>query len=416
MPRSYMSTESNKTGSWRFLRPRYDEKTAPCSTACPAGEDIARVEMLTAQGLFKEAWETILKENPFPAVCGRVCFHPCEGICNRGEFDAPVAIHVMERFLAETAVRYDLKPLLERCPAKKEKIAVVGAGPSGLSAACFLNRLGYVCDVFEAASEPGGILRWGIPEYRLPLSALRSEIAQIESEGVRIMTDKRLPADFIDRAGDSYDAVFIGCGHGRTTMLRIPGEDVDGVEDGLEFLNRIRSGETPAVDGVSAVIGGGNTAVDVARSIIRLGGKAVILYRRRRSDMPAFQEEVEMALEEGVELKELLAPAGIVKDRKGIFITMRPMKVVGEDEGGRGRVEPARGKTQQLLVQRVFKATGAESVDERYNPPDRRRNVLVLENGVLVDRPKGPAVFFGGDLVNETKSVTHAVASGKAAA
>jgi NADPH-dependent glutamate synthase beta subunit-like oxidoreductase len=416
MPRSYMSTEVNKTGSWRFLRPRYDEKTAPCSAACPAGEDIARIEMLATQGLFKEAWETILRENPFPAVCGRVCFHPCESVCNRGEFDAPVAIHVMERFLAETALRYDLKPLLERSPAKKEKIAVMGTGPAGLSAACFLNRLGYACDVFEAASEPGGILRWGIPEYRLPLSVLRSEIAQIQSEGVRIVTDRRLPADFIDRARGQYDALFIGCGYGRTTMLRIPGEDTRGVEDGLEFLSKIRRGEAPPVDGLSAVIGGGNTAVDVARSILRLGGKAVILYRRRRQDMPAFQDEVAMALEEGVELKELLAPAGIVKDRKGLLITLRPMKIAGEDESGRGRVEPAGGRNQEFRVRRVFKATGAEAAEEWCNPPGRERNVLALENGVLVNRAKGPAVFFGGDLANETKSVTHAVASGKAAA
>jgi len=416
MPRSYMSTEVNKTGSWRFLRPRYDEKTAPCSAACPAGEDIARIEMLTTQGLFKEAWETILRENPFPAVCGRVCFHPCEGVCNRGEFDSAVAIHVMERFLAETALRYDLKPLLERSPGKKEKVAIAGAGPSGLSAACFLNRLGYACDVFEAASEPGGILRWGIPEYRLPLSALRSEIARIESEGVRIITSKRLPTDFVAGIGGNYDAVFIGCGHGRTTMLRIPGEDSSGVEDGLEFLNKIRSGAAPPVDGLSAVIGGGNTAVDVARSILRLGGKAVILYRRRRQDMPAFQEEVEMALEEGVELKELLAPARVVKDRKGLLITMRPMKVAGEDKSGRGRVEPAGGKTQEFRVRRVFKATGAEAVEEWHRPPGRQRNVLVLENCVLVNRAKGPAVVFGGDLTNETKSVAHAVASGKAAA
>jgi len=416
MPRSYMSTEVNKTGSWRFLRPRYDEKTAPCSAACPAGEDIARIEMLATQGLFKEAWETILRENPFPAVCGRVCFHPCESVCNRGEFDAPIAIHALERFLAETAVRYDLKPLLERSPSRKEKVAVVGAGPAGLSAACFLNRLGYACDVFEAASEPGGILRWGIPEYRLPLSALRSEIARIESEGIRIVTDRRIPADFVDRARGQYDAVFIGCGYGRTTMLRIPGEDSSGVEDGLEFLNRIRRGETPSVDGISAVIGGGNTAVDVARSILRLGGKAVILYRRRRQDMPAFQEEVEMALEEGVELRELLAPAGIVKDRRGLLITMRPMKVTGEDESGRGRVEPAGGRSQDVRVRRVFKATGAETAEEWLNPPGKKNHVLLFDNGVLVNRAKGPAVVFGGDLTNETKSVTHAVASGKAAA
>ena len=154
MPRSYLSTESNKTGSWRYLRPRYEEKTAPCSAACPAGEDIGKIEMLTTQGLFKEAWETILRENPFPGVCGRVCFHPCEGVCNRGEFDDAIAIHSVERFLADTAERNDLKPLLERLPSRPEKVAIAGAGPSGLAAAWFLSQLGYACDVFEAA--PGG--------------------------------------------------------------------------------------------------------------------------------------------------------------------------------------------------------------------------------------------------------------------
>lgn len=416
IPRSILSTESNKTGSWRFLRPRYDEKTAPCSAACPAGEDVARIEMLATRGLFKEAWETILRENPFPAVCGRVCFHPCESVCNRGEFDAAIAIHVLERFLADTALRYDLKPLIERLPARKEKVAVVGAGPAGLSAAFFLNRLGYRCDVFEAAPEAGGILRWGIPEYRLPLPALRSEIARIEAEGVRIITGKRLSGGFLAEARGNYDAVFIGCGHGRTTMLRIPGEDARGVEDGLEFLNKVRSGETPACDGLSVVIGGGNTAVDVARSILRLGGKAMILYRRRRQDMPAFPDEVAMALEEGVELKELLAPAGIVKDKKGLLITMRPMKTAGEGKDGRARVEPAGAKTVEFRVRRVFKATGAEALEDWCQPPGGKRNVLALDSAVFLHNAKGPAVVFGGDLTNETQSVVHAVASGKAAA
>ncbi|HBD08765.1 MAG TPA: glutamate synthase, partial [Syntrophobacteraceae bacterium] len=174
------TTESNKTGSWRFLRPRYDEKTAPCSAACPAGEDIARIEMLTAQGLFKEAWETVLQENPFPAVCGRVCFHPCETACNRGEFDEPIAIPAMERFLADTASRYELKPHLDQRSPRAERVAIVGAGPSGLAAAYFLARLGYRCDLFEKRAEPGGILRWGIPSYRLPGNALCKEIELIE--------------------------------------------------------------------------------------------------------------------------------------------------------------------------------------------------------------------------------------------
>jgi NADPH-dependent glutamate synthase beta subunit-like oxidoreductase len=142
IPRSFTTTESNKTGSWRFLRPRYDEKTAPCSAACPAGEDIGRIQMLTAQGLFKEAWESILQENPFPAVCGRVCFHPCEAVCNRREFDEAIAIPAIERFLSDTANRYQLKPSLERLEARKPKVAGVGSGPSGLAAAYVLTRLG----------------------------------------------------------------------------------------------------------------------------------------------------------------------------------------------------------------------------------------------------------------------------------
>ncbi|HTZ38946.1 MAG TPA: NAD(P)-binding protein, partial [Syntrophales bacterium] len=233
MPRSHLSTENNKTGSWRYLRPRYDEKTAPCSAACPAGEDIGRIEMLTTQGLFKEAWETILRENPFPGVCGRVCFHPCESVCNRGEFDDPIAIHALERFLADTAERNDLKPLLERLPGRPEKVAIAGAGPSGLAAAWFLSRLGYACDVFEAAPDAGGILRWGIPLYRLPLPALQKEIAQVQAQGVRIHTGKPVTTALLKDLQDQYRAVYLACGHGRTTELRVPGESLAGVADGL---------------------------------------------------------------------------------------------------------------------------------------------------------------------------------------
>jgi NADPH-dependent glutamate synthase beta subunit-like oxidoreductase/Pyruvate/2-oxoacid:ferredoxin oxidoreductase delta subunit len=416
LPSSFRSTEANKTGSWRFLRPRYDEKTAPCAAACPAGEDIARIQMLTAQGLFKEAWETILRENPFPVVCGRVCYHPCEGVCNRGEFDSTVAVHVLERFLADTALRYDLQPLLERLPEKKEKIAVVGAGPSGLAAASFLRRLGYRCDVFEASSEPGGILRWGIPEYRLPLSALKSEIARIEGEGVRIFTDKPVSGNFLEEARGNYDAVFLGCGHGLASRLRIAGEGAAGVEDGLQFLAGIRRGEARQCEGLCAVIGGGNTAIDVARSVLRLGGRAVILYRRRRQDMPAAPEEVEAACEEGAELHEMLSPLKIAKDGKDLLVTMRRMKVAGEDAGGRARVEPDGRKAMEFRVRRVFIATGAEAAEDWLRPPEKERGVLSLDGCVLVHRPKRPVVVFGGDLVNSVKTVVHAVASGKAAA
>ena len=344
VPHSSLSTESNKTGSWRFLRPLYDEKTSPCSASCPAGEDIARIEMLTAQGLFKEAWETILAENPFPAVCGRICYHPCEGVCNRKEFDEALAVHTIERFLAETASRYDLKPTLPRLPAKKQKIAVVGAGPAGLAAAYFLAQLGYSCEVFEAMPEPGGILSWGIPLYRLPLQALRNDIARIESHGVTLRTGQKVGEKFLHDAGSRYDAVFVGCGHSRTVKLGIPGEEISEVADGLTLLNRIRHGEPVSLGGLSAVIGGGNTAIDVARSIIRLGGKALILYRRRRRDMPAFETEVQMALEEGVELRELITPVKYSTADGQCAITLQEMKISGEDSRGRANVLPDEGE------------------------------------------------------------------------
>jgi NADPH-dependent glutamate synthase beta subunit-like oxidoreductase/NAD-dependent dihydropyrimidine dehydrogenase PreA subunit len=415
MPRSDFSTENNKTGSWRYLRPRYEEKTAPCSAACPAGEDIGKIEMLTTQGLFKEAWETILRENPFPGVCGRVCFHPCEGACNRGEFDDPIAIHSLERFLADTAERDDLKPLLERLPSRPEKVAIAGAGPSGLAAAWFLTQLGYTCDVFEASAEAGGILRWGIPIYRLPLAALRREIAQIEAQGVRIHTGRPVTADFLKDLEKSYRAVYLACGHAKTTALRVPGEEMDGVGDGLKFLEKVRNGEQPPVTGISAVIGGGNTAVDVARSIVRLGGRAVILYRRRRRDMPAFGDEVQMALDEGVKLTELVAPATLVKDGGRCLVTLRQMKVTGE-EGGRGRVEPDGDRTIEVVVDRLFKATGAEAAEGWHNPPAAGMETLSLSHCTLVTRDGLNAMAWGGDLTNDIKSVVHAVASGKQAA
>ena len=416
MPRSCMSTESNKTGSWRFLQPLYDEKTSPCSASCPAGEDVARIGMLTAQGLFKEAWETILRENPFPSVCGRVCPHPCESVCNRREFDEAIAIHTIERFLAETAGRYDLKPSLPRLAAKKQKIAIVGSGPAGLAASYFLAQLGYTCDVFDAMPEPGGVLRWGIPSYRLPLPALKNEIVRFKSQGVHIYTGQRIGKDFLQDAERHYDAVFMGCGHSRTARLGIPGEDVSAVEDGLALLRRIRRGEAISMNGFSVVIGGGKTAIDVARSIVRLGGKALILYRRRRLDMPAFGEEVEMALEEGVEIRELVTPVKIVMEGGQSVLTLQEMKVSGEDGRGRALVLPDEGKTHELTVHHIFKATGAEPAEDWFNPSGKSGRSLTLTNSFLVCSGRRPALVFGGDLVNETKSVAHAVASGKQAA
>ncbi len=416
IPCSYLTTEGNKTGSWRFLRPEYEEKTAPCSAGCPAGEDIARVQMLTAQGSFKEAWETILMENPLPGVCGRVCYHPCELLCNRGEFDEPVAIHILERFLADTASRYELKPALEKLTAKKQRIAVVGSGPSGLAAAYFLAILGYQADVFEALPEPGGVLRWGIPPYRLPLAILNEEISQIRDLGVRIYCGKPVSRQIVREAKKDYDAIFLGCGHSRSLPLKIPGEDLPGVENGLNFLGRIRRGEIPSLQGTAAVIGGGNTALDTARSALRLGAEVFLIYRRRRQDMPAFSEEVEMALEEGIKIWELQTPVKIESQNGDLVVTLQQMRVVGEGDRGETRVKPDSKRRQQLRVQHLFSAIGASAAEDWYYPPKKRSGVLRLSNCVLVYKTREPILIYGGDLAASFKSVVHAVASGKEAA
>lgn len=415
LPQTYLTTENNKTGSWRFARPRYDEKTSPCSSACPAGEDIARIEMLTTQGLFKAAWETILLENPLPAVCGRVCFHACEDLCNRREFDDAVAIHSLERFLADTALRYGIKPDLEKRPPRAQKIAIVGAGPAGLSAAWFLTLLGYSCQVFEASLEAGGILRWGIPAYRLPLPVLKHEISQIEMQGVSVLTGKPVTIGTLKTLQEDFDAIFMGCGHGRGMAMNVPGENLDGVVEGLDFLKLIRSGKAPACRGVSAVIGGGNTAIDVARSILRLGGRALLLYRRRRRDMPAFDVEVEMAIEEGVELQELVAPTAVAQDGEKILLTLQEMMIAGE-ENSRGRIVPDHGKVRQIRVDRVFKAIGARALESWHRPGDTDREMLRLTHTALNWRRTGAVMVYGGDVTNVTESVVHAVASGKQAA
>jgi NADPH-dependent glutamate synthase beta subunit-like oxidoreductase len=409
IPRSYLTTEANKTGSWRFLRPRYEEKTAPCGVVCPAGEDIGRIQMLASRGLFKEAWETVLAENPFPGVCGRICHHPCEAVCNRGRFDEAVAVHTIERFLADTASRNELKPHFGRLPPRKERIAVAGGGPSGLAAAYFLALLGYGCDVYEAMSEPGGILRWGIPSYRLPPGVVRDEIARIEELGVRFHCGKPAGKEFSAGAAGAHDAVFIGCG------LDAPGDDLPGVEDGLELLRRVAAGDAPALEGLVAVIGGGYAAVEAARCVVRLGAEAVLVYRRGRDDTRASKEGIAMALEEGVEVRDRTVPVGIEAEGEKYLLTIREVQVGGEDAKGGAPAGPAAGKTDTIRVRRIFRADGLEVSSQWTLPPVDGETVLHLNSTVLVLAEGRPTVF-GGDLVNAYRSVVHAVASGKEAA
>lgn len=412
--RSRQTTEVNKTGSWRVMCPEYEEKTSPCSAACPAGEDIALIQMFTTRGLFKKAWEKILMENPFPAVCGRVCYHPCETVCNRKQFDESVAINSIERFLSDTADKNGYRPSFEKPEMKKEKIAIIGAGPAGLSAAWFLSRMGYPCDIFEEKSEPGGILRWGIPPYRLPAGVLQGEIDLIAAAGAEIHCNRPVSALFLTDIKKKYNAVFMGCGHGQSESLNIEGENL--AVDGLNFLSELRQGKTRRLHGRVVVLGGGNTAVDVARSVLRLGGTPLIIYRRRREDMPAFPQDVNMALEEGVELLELYGPAKIEKNNKDYSLTLQKMHVAGLEDGKRAAIEPDAGKTKKINAQMVVKAIGTGPSETWHKPPVAGKDILNLSNAILSFDNAGFPVVFGGDLASEIESVVHAVASGKHAA
>lgn len=419
IPRSSMSTAVNKTGSWRFFHPKYEEKTAPCSAACPVGLDIPRIEMLTSWGLLKTAWQTILAENPFPAVCGRVCFHPCERACSRTSLDEPIAVHAIERFLGDTAISKGRNPQFELKSANGKRVAVAGAGPAGLAAAYFLSRLGYACEVFEARSEPGGLLRWGIPGYRLPHDILKDEINRIEKLGVTILCDTPVTPRILPRISNEYDALFIGCGNARSIRLKIAGAEL--AYDGLKFLDDIRRGKQMSFEGAAAIVGGGNTAVDLARSLVRLGVSPLIVYRRRIADMPAFMPEMEMAIREGVTIMELVAPIRIEENRLNpsfsqpdYILTLQKMKISKEEINGRARVIPEGQKTQTINVDRIFTAIGAEAEAFWQFPLAGDTNSLNLSHCKLIDQ--NLPIVLGGDLTSPLKSVTDAIASGKQAA
>ena len=411
--RSSVSTCINKTGSWRFARPKYEEKTAPCSAACPVGEDIARIEMLAHKGLLKEAIELILMENPFPSVCGRVCFHPCETACNRSDFDEPVAIQRLERYLGDAFIQKKMPMSIKKRPANGKKVCVVGAGPAGLAAGYFFTCLGYACDIFEARTEPGGLLRWGIPAYRLPGDILANEIKRMEDFGAKISCGKTVDRHFLKEVKNRYDAFFIGCGHGRSIPMNIPGDEL--AVDGLEFLDHLKQGKRYAFGGEAAVIGGGNTAVDVSRSLVRMGAAVTLVYRRRRQDMPAFQSEINMAVEEGVNIMELFSPIQIEADGEGFVLKLQKMKTVGMlSSGSRARVVPDDEPKKHLRVEKIFTAIGAEALEPWQSPPPPNAETLQLDNCTIT--LEGIPYVFGGDLINTEKSVADAVASGKQAA
>jgi 2-oxoacid:acceptor oxidoreductase gamma subunit (pyruvate/2-ketoisovalerate family)/2-oxoacid:acceptor oxidoreductase delta subunit (pyruvate/2-ketoisovalerate family) len=346
---------SNKTGSWRVLTPTYVERPAPCTTNCPAGTDVRLFVKLASEKKFDEAFKAIYEFNPFPSTCGRVCPHFCEQNCNRIELDEGLNVGAIERFLGDKGFHTEVK---KSKLTHYEKIAVVGAGPAGLTAALRLTQKGYNTTVFEALPYAGGMMRTGIPQFRLPEDVLDKEIKRIEDHGVKIKLNKKVT---IDELKDDFDALVVAVGSHIGTKMNIPNEEL--VIDGIEFLHKFKmSGEKSAIkegDEV-AVIGGGNTAIDVARTVLRLGSIPTIYYRRTRKEMPAIAHEVNEALSEGIKIEFLTAPVNL-KQNNQIDLTIIKMELGEPDESGRRRPVPVKGSEKHIKVDKMITAIGQRS-------------------------------------------------------
>lgn len=409
------TTEWNQTGTWRYLRPCYVERIPACQHGCPTSNDIEAWIRLSEQGRREEAWEVATLENPFPGIMGRVCFHPCMEGCNRRELGGSVSIQMLERTLSD-AMGQELPPAKPFFPSTGKKIAIIGAGPAGLACAYHLTRLGYHACVFDRLPLAGGMLRYGIPEYRLPGDILDREIRRLEKMGIEFHLGKPVrDAAHMQVLRQDYAAVFMAIGAYKSKAMGIPEEKIAGVMAGLEFLKRAAEGKPPAVGKRVLVVGGGNTAVDTARTARRLGAEVTIVYRRSRAEMPAFEEEIRQAEAEGVVIQILLSPKRVVA-ASGRATGLECMKIrLGyPDESGRREPLPVEGSETILAANTILTAIG-EEIDTAIVP-----SALPIERGALKTRLAGHTewntVFAGGDFIAQPRTVVDALASAKRSA
>jgi len=404
----------NKTGAWRTQRPFYEDKIPPCNAACPAGNDIVGFIQKITQDDFEGAWHLIKEENPFPGICGRVCFHPCESKCNRGNFDEPIAIHALERFVADFSTASLPKKIQKIPKEREEKIAIIGSGPAGMSCAYHLAKLHYEVTVFESLPFAGGVLRIGIPSYRLPKDVLDREISNIEALGVEIRTGVSIGEEIKIEELKDYQAIFIATGAHRSRGLNIPGEKGRGTLSGLDILKRINLNGKVKMGEKVAIIGGGNTAIDVARSVFRLGKKATILYRRSKEEMPAFEDEIMEAIEEGVKIRYLVNPIRIQQKDNMKRLECLRMELGEKDESGRRRPVPIPNSNFFIEADGVIIAAGEETEVSFLPKGMEKREGIVLTQRDGSTGIKG--IFAGGDLTSNQRTVAHAIGSGKKAA
>jgi len=398
----------NKTGTWRTERPRYVDRLPPCNNACPAGENIQQWLYHAEEGDYRRAWEEIMVNNPLPAIMGRACYHPCENACNRGQMDQPVSIHAVERFLGDLAIREGWNVSVER-PASGKSVLVIGAGPSGLAAAYHLARAGHAVTIREAGPVAGGMMRFGIPKYRLPRDVVDAEVQRIVDLGVTLELDTKVEDIPTAKREGGFDACFVAIGAHLAKRVDIPGPDATRIVDAVSVLRDMETGEEPPKLGRRVVVyGGGNTAVDVARTAKRLGAEeAVIVYRRTREQMPAHDFEVDEALEEGVVVNWLRTITGAAD---GGELQIERMEL---DENG--RPQPT-GEFETLEADTLVLALG-QNVDTAIL--DQLPGVTLVDGVVQVSANMMTGcdgVFAGGDMVPSERTITVAVGHGKKAA
>lgn len=394
---------------------------APCQSACPANVDVPGYVSLVAERRYAEALRLHRNRNPFASICGRVCFHLCESKCRRSTLDKPVSIRGIKRFMADQEITIQLPEVRENAENAKRKVAIIGAGPAGLSCAYFLARLGYRPNVFEAEQRPGGMLIQTIPAYRLPREIVAREIRMIEKIGVDIETDKKLGRDFTLNSlrENGYDAVFVSVGSPQGVRLNIPGADMPGITDAITFLKNYSFKGSAPVGKKIVIIGGGNAAIDAGRTAIRLGAESVtIVYRRTMDDMPAFLEEIEDALNEGITIKALTNPVEVIaNDGKVAGVICQTMKPGKFDKTGRRRPEKD-GKTFTVEADQVIFACGQTLDSSELFTHDELQPVSGYR--IMADSITGqtsiPWLFSGGDAALGPTSVIHAVAGGERAA